>query len=201
MTRERKIYIIILTVALVGLSVDRLFLSDSTTSPEPAQAAFQHPVNSQVVQLPGSSSPIVNSSNVRPITKNTPYTKPIPNVWSRLGQIILERMNSKPARDIFSPSDHMKTIISPPPPSPTLTNQTQDVFPNAPAESIIVSSIMIGPFGNAAMINNQIVKEGQTIGLYRLIKVEKHQITLKSKDQTLTLDIDFNELITTQPAL
>ena len=182
MTTSHKIYIAILFVALLVLAWDKTARQQSVTDPQPAKAQSRiQPPPTPSLQIPISKTP-------KPQTPIEPPASALEN----MGQIIqnflplpVERPKTTQTRNLFIASEQLLSLLD--------RNEHKNNTSANLEEQLIqlkLSSIIISSRRQCAMINNEILFPGDTIGPYRLIEIRTGSVVLQLDSEQTTLPLD-----------
>ena len=91
--------------------------------------------------------------------------------------------------------DFVRDIFSPLKPPVTTKNQTKKQEPpqEKPAPTFKLKGTIVGGKNPIAIIDNQFVRTGDSIGEYRVARIGKKEVLLDSGDKKITLEILKNE--------
>ena len=172
MTTSHKIYIAILFVALLVLAWDKTARQQSVTDPQPAKAQSR-------IQPP-------------PTPSSQPSIEPLAPALENLGQKIqnflplpAERPKTTQTRNLFIASEQLLSLLD--------RNEHKNNASANLEEQLIqlkLSSIIILSRRQCAMINNEILFPGDTIGPYRLIEIRTGSVVLQFDSEQTTLPLD-----------
>jgi hypothetical protein len=163
MTKSRLIYLIIMIIALLGLGWDKFINPNSATNPLTSQAESTQtrPTDSKEDMSQWTQSPFVQRVLNQQIQKtNSPL--------------------EAPDRNLFAPNDQFRQNTYR---TPHESLESKD-FSN-----LRLTTISKGSDQDHVLINSQLVKIGEAIGPYRLIKINREEIVLHKDKQHITLPI------------
>lgn len=172
MTKERKIYIVILAAALAGLAWDRLHQSE-LSGPETVRAEAE------------KSAPQVPRRFIMPDneTRTTDLPSPPqrhPGTWSPENLVddrLIGRENHRSlnVRDLFMATDNMQMVLQGP------EKTSNEAAEPAGSRNLVLNSVMVSPDNPAAMINDKIYRIGDTIGPFQLTHIFPRAVVLKTE--------------------
>ena len=172
MTTSRKIYIAILFVALMVLAWDKTSEQRSVTDPQPAkaQSSFQ-PFPNPKLQTP-IEPPVTAVENPGQKIQNFP-------------PLSAEQPKTNQTRNLFVASEQLISLLD--------HNKYGNNASAHPEEQLIqlrLSSIIMSSRRQCAMINDDVLYPGDTIGPYRLIEVRTGSVVLQLDSEQTTLLLD-----------
>ena len=180
LTRERKIILSVLTVAVLGLLVDRLFLSSPGTGPgvAAADAPAPAPASSAVV----GTSPTVAVQADAPRSDSTSVAQLLESI-RQPGELA-----SADVADAFRPSSAWKSTqgladIKAP---EELPRRTGEEF----AREHSLSGVMRSDDGGYAVINGQVVRLGQTVDGFELSAMSDNAVVMASGAVRVVLKLE-----------
>jgi len=172
-SRQRKIYVAILAVALGGLVVDRVVLEGGATGPSASEA-------SDLSSLPAvsASAAVLTQSPVNPAAR----TK---TLASRLSDIAkTQNLDPSQVEDAFRPAagwiEQRQSKTAP----VAVVNDVQ-----AFTDKHKLLALINNPQGGAAIINNQTIVPGKTIDGFTLVEVAKRSAFFERDGQRIELKL------------
>lgn len=178
MTTSRKIYLLVLVLAIGVLIWDKAINAPSASSPASAQAihASPPPVSPPTIPDPGTAEQMISTPDIRTLQS--------------LRDLSLSSVNSSdnfssPQRDIFQISSAFQKKL--------LESRKQNPrFREAlPAPMPQLKAILIADRNQYALLDDEILGPGQTIGPYRLLQVRKNSVLLSGpQDRKFRLSIE-----------
>ena len=182
MNTSRKIYIAVLVMALMVLAWDKTVRQRSVTDPLPANAQSRiQPPQSCGSQNPGFQVPSLQTIIEPPafVPENPVETNhdflPLP----------AERPKTIQTRNLFVASEQLISLLD--------RNEHENNASHHPEEQLIplrLSSIIISSRRPCAMINDEILFFGDTIGPYRLIEILAGSVVLQIDSEQTILPLD-----------
>ena len=182
MTTSRKIYIAVLVMVLTVLAWDKTVRQRSVTDPQPADAQSRI----QPPQSPGSQNPGFQAPN--PQTLIEPPVSALENpveINHDFLPLPAERPKTIQTRNLFVASEQLISLLD--------RNEHKNNAFDHPEEQLIqlrLSSIIISSRRPCAMINDEILCTGDTIGPYRLIEICAGSVVLQFDSEQTILPLD-----------
>jgi len=182
MTTSRKIYIAVLVMALVVLTWDKTVRQQSVTDPLPANAQSRI----QPPQSPGSQNPGLQVPSPQTIIE--PPASVLENpVETNHDFLPLSAEGPKiiRTRNLFAASEQLLSLLG----NNKYGNNTGG-HPEKQPIQLRLSSIIISSRRPCAMINDEILFFGDTIGPYRLIEIRAGSVVLQLDSEQTILPLD-----------
>lgn len=175
--KQRKIYVGVLAVALVGLLIDRLVLSPGQSGPSAAQGAM-------VLELIPDASETIHAVLDESYQTKESYSL-ADHLQAICGDADAEMMGVKDA--FVLPQEWVKR------PEP----QKKETPAKTPAERFReahrLMAVMVDEHGGRAVINGTYLLVGQEKNGFRLLSVGKRSATVEFGDETIELKIDASQ--------
>jgi len=177
MTRHRKIYLALLTLACVGLLLDKTVLRPTGPEPSAASQAAPHTSSPSVTPVDPAPVPEGSSSTIDPVVSDNL------SFLSRLARSAFASSDDTQSsqRDLFSPEPSYLDAVTPPPPEP----QPDEIARQQQRLSLQVTGLAAWPGGACAFIHNQVLFPGQSIHGWKLVEIRQHGVVLQKHDQRL----------------
>ncbi|MCK5269456.1 MAG: hypothetical protein KAJ46_01675 [Sedimentisphaerales bacterium] len=182
MITSRKIYIAVLVMVLTVLAWDKTVRQRSVTDPQPADAQSRI----QPPQSPGSQNPGFQAPNPRTLIE--PPVSALENpveINHDFLPLPAERPKTIQTRNLFVASEQLISLLD--------RNEHENNASHHPEEQLIplrLSSIIISSRRPCAMINDEILFFGDTIGPYRLIEIRAGSVVLQFDSEQTILPLD-----------
>jgi len=182
MNTSRKIYIVVLVMALMVLAWDKTVRQRSVTDPLPANAQSRI----QPPQSSGSQNPNLQVPSPQTIVE-PPASVPENLVETSQDFLPLpaERPKTTQTRNLFTASEQLLSLLG----NNKYGNDTSG-YPEKQPIQLRLSSIIISSRRPCAMINDEILFFGDTIGPYRLIEICAGSVVLQFDSEQTTLPLD-----------
>ncbi|MCK5271621.1 MAG: hypothetical protein KAJ52_03550 [Sedimentisphaerales bacterium] len=182
MITSRKIYIAVLVMALVVLAWDKTVRQQSVTDPLPADAqsriqppqplgsqtpGFQVPSPQTIIEPPASAleNPVETNHDFLPLSAERPKTIQTRNLFTASKQLLSLLGHNKYGNNTVGHSEEQPIQLR-------------------------LSSIIISSRRPCAMINDEILFFGDTIGPYRLIEILAGSVVLQIDSEQTILPLD-----------
>ena len=171
LTKSRKICLVLLILAIVGFLMDRLFSGSDTPTPRRAHARPTASRAGQTAQAPPPASAVVFQLSAWP------------ELAGRLNTLVTEAdAESVSFRDVFAPTLAWQSRVAPEPVSSPVAS---DRF----ALEHRLRSVTLGDNGGTAIINEKVVRIGQTCCGYRLVSLTEKSAVFEKEGQQVRLDL------------
>lgn len=178
LTKEQRVYVAVLGLAVGGFAIDRLFLSESLSGPAGASAAEGQPI-------PDAAALVVD-----------PQQRAQPGAPADAASNIAERLDS--LRDQAAQPDAMAAVLSIPPswfetPTPPGTTAPAPT-PEKPAPTIQdkykLTAVFAAKAGGYATVNKQKLRLGQQIDDLVLIELRGRQAIFERGSEKIILEME-----------
>ena len=179
LTKQRKIYLAILALALVALAVDRLLSPSGGTAPSEARASSDAPA----AQRPAPEAR-------KPEAKAT--AKDAPSASSVLADR-LEEMRREKGLDLADAAA-VPDAFTAPKSWPAVSGAGQATPRQSLAEKFAAShrleAVMLGSESNYAVVNGRCLRVGETLDGFRLVAIGKQSATFDSEGLQVRLTLE-----------
>jgi hypothetical protein len=170
MTTSRKIYIAVLAIGVAALVWDKAMNSESVSNPQQAQA---DPVAS------GPSAPATASGQLTP---------EVLRALNRITQDAPRRLfaidDAQAARNVFMKTDAFEQATR----VKTTFVDPAEVLASY-KERLQLSSVLIGPDRAYVVINGDIVRVGQNIGLFTLVEIAADSVVMEVEGERIRMPL------------
>jgi len=186
MTKNRKVYVGVLAVALLVLMWDKFFTSESVSSPQVSQAASVGP--------PAAARPVAQPGVGPAADRPTAAPRPPASVSRQGGGVLSVLLGTgarKPStiggngsyRDLFS-TPPAQSISKPTP------EETDLILQQRMAKHLKLTGTLVLRGSSTASINGKTYSQGDYIGPYQVEEVGESYVVLVSDNYRATLFID-----------
>jgi hypothetical protein len=177
-TKQRKVYVAVLGLALGGLAVDRLVLDGGATGPRDAAAA----IAAAGAPAPAAASPAGLNTLVSPAASRGP------TLAARLEHIGKEhRLDPMCIDDAFRPS-----LAWPKPASPAASDRPKaaEVDPTqAFLKAHRLMAVVQNTTGGAAIVNGRTLTVGMEIDGFKLVRITRRSATFEREGRSIELTL------------
>lgn len=190
MNKQRRIYLAILAVAIVALTVDRLFLIDGASGPADAEAAIEQASEELLIQ-PGYTDQIEEArARVDDSTARLEEEHTLTRRFERLAE--RRPFNADAVANAFAvPAAWRAAQTQPAEPDEAAAADPQpdrlDAFRRAHTLQAVIRR---GDGGGLAIINDRPLRVGDRIGAFSLTRLAGDHAVLESDDGRVTLQLE-----------
>ena len=177
LTRKRKIMMVVCAVAVAALILDRTQLAPTGIGPVSAAASGIDNEYAVKTALDGASDEVLANAPVRP--ENA--------LADRLDRFAdSDVLAALSTRDAFRPSAAwLSEIIGPATVAPVTVDTGESDF----AAQHTLNAVLLRAGGNSAIVDNQCLKIGETLGDYRLVSVDDRSAVFRAGSVQVTLSL------------
>ncbi len=177
--RERNILVVVLAVAGLGLTIDRVMLSEGVTGPAESSAG--------VLDL----EPDAASLLIQPTSTGKPVGEPGPSLADRLRLATVDyAVNDDTRRDAFSvPTQWRDMVQATSPAAEVSASESLETFQNQNR----LDAVLVTGNKRCAVVNGQTLYIGQELRGYRLVAVHERSAEFESGGQRVLLGIHVGE--------
>jgi hypothetical protein len=180
-TRKHQIYALVVGGAFTLLAIDRLWLAPSKASAGAPEASSAAATPAEATAPAGATDPVP----ARPLS--TPVDALRAQLAGELDRLALDaQVDPDAVRNALAPGSGWPT---PPEPAPDGAGDGQ-TEPESPQPELRLSTVLAGGQHQAAVINGEIVRLGQSIAGYRLESIRERTVRLSNGERSIVLELE-----------
>ena len=181
LTKERKLYLTIGAVAVLGLVTDR-FLGAAVTSPSSAAASMQSPTIART-----ASGAAAGNVDLDAAALNLRSDRSLP---VRLADFAQSRgYDLQSIDDGFQAADSWLTKLAPAKADKNIESSDGEQLLADFKTKHRLTALMVGAEGGLAVVNGQPLCPGQEIGAFKLVEVRGNQAIFENQGQAAVLEL------------
>jgi len=180
-TRKHQIYALVVGAAMALLAIDRLWLAPSEASAEAPEASSATATPAESTAPAGATDPVP----ARPLS--TPVDALRARLAGQLDRLTLDaQVDPDVVRNALAPGSGWP---APPEPAPADAGD-RETKPESPQPDLRLSTVLAGGQHQAAVINGEIVRLGQSIAGYRLESIRERTVRLSNGERSIVLELE-----------